>query len=80
MQTATLVKSDAARELLIAVNAVLKGKRFVSPSLADYGLDATSNRQTADDPHSDVVIFTQPQKVAISRHHEVGFILRIATF
>ena len=68
-----VVKSDAARELLVAVNAVLEGKRFVSASLTGYGLDAPSNQQTTDHPHSDVVTFTKPQNFGITRHHEVGF-------
>jgi DNA-binding NarL/FixJ family response regulator len=33
-----VLKSDAARELLSAVDAVLQGKRFVSSTLASHGL------------------------------------------
>ena len=39
-----VVKSDAGRELLSAVNAVLEGKRFVSHSLAGYGLNGPPNQ------------------------------------
>jgi DNA-binding NarL/FixJ family response regulator len=68
-----VVKSDAGRELLSAVNAVLEGKRFVSDSLAGYGLNSPPNQQTAD-PHSDnVVTFTQPENVGGTWYHEVGF-------
>jgi DNA-binding NarL/FixJ family response regulator len=35
-----VIKSDAASELLEAVEAVLQGKRFVSSRLAGYGLTA----------------------------------------
>ena len=37
-----LVKSDAGSELLLAVRAVLEGKRFVSASLAGHFLVATT--------------------------------------
>ena len=67
-----VVKSDAASELLPAVKAVLGGKRFVNASLADHGLNST--QYTADHPHRDnVVTFTQPKNVGITRHHEAGF-------
>ena len=69
-----VVKSDAAGELVPAVNEVLEGKRFVSASFVGYGLDGPTNRHTADHPHSNnVVTFTQPQNIGIARHHEVGF-------
>src|SRR5262249_47743126 len=42
-----LVKSDAAKELLSAINAVLEGKRFISASLAGHFLAAmTLSTQT----------------------------------
>jgi DNA-binding NarL/FixJ family response regulator len=69
-----VVKSDAAGELLPAINLVLEGERFVSASLADSGLDGPPNHHTAGHPDSDnVVTFTQPQNIGIARHHEVGF-------
>ena len=37
-----VVKSDAARELLPAIKAVLEGKRFISASLASHVLVATT--------------------------------------
>ena len=68
-----VVKSDAARELLPAVNAILEGTRFLSASLAGYGLNAPAQHHTENLPHSDNVgTFTRPQNV-ITRHHEVGF-------
>ena len=68
-----VVKSDAARELLVAVNAVLEGNWFMSASLTGYSPDAPSNQQATDHPHSDVVTFTEPENFGITRHHEVGF-------
>src|SRR6266853_2863186 len=46
-----VVKSDAAGELLLAVNAVLGGKRFVSASLAGNDLTDPKDEQTADHNH-----------------------------
>jgi DNA-binding NarL/FixJ family response regulator len=43
-----VVKSDAAGELLPAVNAVLGGKRFVSASLAGHDLTDPKDEQAAD--------------------------------
>jgi DNA-binding NarL/FixJ family response regulator len=50
-----VVKSDAAGELLPAVKAVLEGKRFVSASLPDHGLNGP-HRYTADYPHRGNVV------------------------
>lgn len=67
-----VVKSDAARDLLPAVNAVLEGKRFLSASVAGYGLPP--NQHAVDHPRCDsVVTFNSPQNLGIARHHEVGF-------
>ena len=68
-----VVKSDAAGELLPAINAVLEGKRYVSATLAGYDLDGLPNQHTARNHSEDVVVFTQPQKVEIARNHKVGF-------
>jgi DNA-binding NarL/FixJ family response regulator len=66
-----VVKSDAAGELLPAVNAVLGGKRFVSASLS--GNDLTEkDEQTADHNRGGVVLPFPPQNVWIARH-EAGF-------
>jgi hypothetical protein len=59
---------------ITAVKAVLEGKRFVSVSLVEHGLNGPPHQYTADYPHRDnVVRFAQPQNVAITRHHEAGF-------
>ena len=69
-----VVKSDAASELLPAVKAVLEGKRFVSASLADHGLNGLPDPQTgARFRRDNVVTFTELQNAGITRHHEVGF-------
>jgi DNA-binding NarL/FixJ family response regulator len=67
-----VVKSDAAGELLLAVNAVLGGKRFVSASLAGNDLTDPKDEQTADHNRGTVVSPFPPQNVWIARH-EAGF-------
>ena len=68
-----VVKSDAASELLPAVNAVLGGKRFVSASLAGNDVTDPKDEHTADHARSEVVLQLPPQNVWIARRHEVGF-------
>lgn len=60
-----VVKSDAATELLRAVEAVLQGKQFVSASLT---LGDPENERTARNRRHDNV----PQ-TSLPRRHEVGF-------
>ena len=45
-----VVKSDAASELLSAVEAVLQGKKFVSASLAGHDLTDPTDEHDADNP------------------------------
>jgi len=58
-----VVKSDAARDLLPAINTVLGGERFVSANLSGHTLTLPK--------HDNVLIFTPPQRSA--RHHDVIF-------
>lgn len=48
-----VVKSEAAGELLPAVKAVLEGKRFVSCSLTDHGLNRPPKQHASDQPYRD---------------------------
>jgi hypothetical protein len=68
-----VVKSDAASELLPAVEAVLKGKRFVSASLAGNDLTDPKDEHTADHNSGGVVLPFPAQNVRIARRHEAGF-------
>jgi DNA-binding NarL/FixJ family response regulator len=67
-----VVKSDATGDLLPAVEAVLKGKRFVSASLAGNDLTDPKDEHTADHSRGGVVLPFPPQNVGIARH-EAGF-------
>jgi DNA-binding NarL/FixJ family response regulator len=68
-----VVKSDAAGELLPAVEAVLKGKRFVSASLAGNCLSDPKDEHTAEHNRGGVVPPFPAQNVRIARRHEAGF-------
>jgi DNA-binding NarL/FixJ family response regulator len=52
-----VVKSDAARELVPAVKAVLQGERFVSASLASHAATAPKNDYAATTRHCHEVAF-----------------------
>jgi DNA-binding NarL/FixJ family response regulator len=68
-----VVKSDAAGELLPAVESVLEGKRYVSASLAGNDLTNPKNEHTADHKSGGVVQPFPPGKVRIDRRHQAGF-------
>jgi DNA-binding NarL/FixJ family response regulator len=67
-----VVKSDAGRELLSAVEAVLQGELFVSDGLAVDDLTHPEDKDSAD--HTDAVVLPfPPQNVWSAGRHEVGF-------
>ena len=69
-----VVKSDAARELLPAVEAVLKGKQFVSASLAGNDLTDIRNEHTANRAdREEIAAPLPPQNVWIARRHRAAF-------
>lgn len=69
-----VVKSDAASELLPAVESILKGKQFVSASFADHYLSYPTNAHTDNHPdRNKVVTLISRQAVEIAHCHEVGF-------
>ena len=66
-------KSDAAGELLPAVEAVLRGNRYVSASLSDNDLTDPEDDHTADHSRSAVVTPLRSRNVETGHRHEVGF-------
>jgi len=68
-----IVKADAGKELLTAVNAVLRGDRFVGNRFAGCDLVGTSDRP---DPESvqrnDSLARREDQNLEITRRHEFG--------
>ena len=70
-----VVKSDAASDLLPAVEAVLQGKQFVSSSLAGHGPPSPNEHEsTGNGPHrKQLVAPISIHSVDVAPHHEVGF-------
>ena len=68
-----VLKMNARKELLTAVNAVLGGKRFVGAISAGNNFTDPKDEQTADRTSSEVVPPLPPQNVRITRRHEAGF-------
>jgi DNA-binding NarL/FixJ family response regulator len=68
-----LIKTDAGRDLLTAVDAVLRGERFVSKRFANYSLARASNAGASEDLRSNGDFGPRQQKLQIVGRHEVGF-------
>jgi DNA-binding NarL/FixJ family response regulator len=68
-----VLKMNARKELLTAVNAVLEGKRFVGAILAGNKVADPKDEQTTDRTRSEVVPPLLPQNASITRRHEAGF-------
>jgi DNA-binding NarL/FixJ family response regulator len=69
-----VVKADAGRELIAALDAVLRGQTYVSNSLAGYGLTNAPDRSAIHlvEVHHGLETRRQ-QGLQSTRHHEVGF-------
>ena len=65
-----VVKSDAARELLLAAEAVLQHQQFVSSSLEKIDL---TNQHISDDNRRIVVPPRPSETLETERRHDVGF-------
>src|SRR5436190_4392000 len=70
---AYVVKSDATMELLPAVDCVLKGKLFVSASLAGNDLTDPRNELAAEPINSRILLPLPSENVRVPHRHEVGF-------
>jgi CheY-like chemotaxis protein len=68
-----VVKSDAARELSLAVEAVLQDKQFVSSSVAKNDLTDRNNQQAPDQDRRIVIPSITSEKGESVRCHDVGF-------
>jgi DNA-binding NarL/FixJ family response regulator len=69
-----LIKSDAGIDLLRAVEAVLKGKQFISSSLAGRDTEDPTDQYSVEMPHHQKVLTPIPlQNVEIGSHHQAGF-------
>ena len=63
-----VVKTDAGSELLIAVNAILRGQRFVSSSLTGIDLSNGKDDQTFAHPDRKNVVAPLPPRNSTIRH------------
>jgi DNA-binding NarL/FixJ family response regulator len=68
-----VLKIDARKELLSAVNAILGGRRFIGASLAGNDFTDPKDEQTADRTRNEVVAPRLARNVTIARRHEAGF-------
>jgi CheY-like chemotaxis protein len=67
-----VLKSDARRELLEGVNAVLRGEQFVSGRFAGHDFTRASDAGASPSVRSNAVVEPLQQDIKIT-HHEVGF-------
>jgi DNA-binding NarL/FixJ family response regulator len=67
-----VVKSDAGRELLKGVNAVLRGEQFVSARFVGHDFTGASDAGASHSVRSNTVVEPLQQDIKIA-HHEVGF-------
>jgi DNA-binding NarL/FixJ family response regulator len=74
-----VVKSDAAIELLRAVEAVLEGKQFVSTSLATHLFARRADAYAVDHPQRDLER-PELENLEVGRRHEVEFCANDACF
>lgn len=67
-----VLKSDARRELLEGVNAVLRGEQFVGGRFAGHDFSGASDAGASLSARSNAVVGPLQQDIKIT-HHEVGF-------
>ena len=68
-----IVKSDAGRELLEAVSAVLRGEQFVGRRFAGHDFTGASDAGASESLRSNSVFAPLEQSMEIARRHEAGF-------
>jgi DNA-binding NarL/FixJ family response regulator len=67
-------KQDAGRELIAALDAVLRGQTYVSKSLSGYGLTNVPHRSAIHPVETRLGLETRRQQgLQSTRHHGVGF-------
>jgi DNA-binding NarL/FixJ family response regulator len=68
-----LVKTDARRELLTAVDAVLRGDQFVGSRFAGHDFTGASDARAPESVRSSSVLTPLQQNTGLPRRHEAGF-------
>ena len=67
-----IVKTDAGRELLEAVSAVLRGEQFVGRRFAGHDFTGASNAGASESLRSNSVFAPLEQSMEITRRHRGG--------
>jgi len=68
-----VVKMDAGSELLTAVDAVLRGERFVGSRFAGHSFTGASDAGTSEGHRGNSVFSPFQQGMEVARRHEAGF-------
>ena len=68
-----IVKTDAGRELMEAVSAVLRGEQFVGRRFAGNDFTGASDVRLSESLRSNCVFAPLEQSMEIARRHEAGF-------
>ena len=68
-----VVKMDAGSELLTAVDAVLRGERFVGRRFTGHGFTEASDAGASEGLCSNTVLAPFQQSTEVARRHEAGF-------
>jgi len=68
-----VVKAHAGRELLAAVETILKGRRFIDSGLSGHDFTAASNARTPDRSWRSGALSLALEKAPFTRSHEVEF-------
>ena len=68
-----VVKMDAGRELLTAVDAVLRGERFVGSRFAGHSFTGAPDARASEGIRSNGVLAPFQQSTEVARRHEAGF-------
>lgn len=70
---AYVVKTDAGSELLVAIDAALRGEKFVGRRFASHGVTAIDARALEDGKRHDLDIPARRVALKTAGRHEVGF-------
>jgi len=62
-----VIKSDAASDLVLAIQAVLEGKRFVSPRLLGREPNSVPEEQIDSHPQKKIITLPRPQGAEVGR-------------
>ena len=68
-----VVKTDAQRDLLTAVNVVLRGEQFVGRRFSDHDFTGASGTAAFEGFRNKSILAPRQQSIDVNRRHEAGF-------